>query len=95
MATFNGCEWAVATLGAGTVQIRATLGAMDLVPTGSAAAPTKVFRMIGRDANCVTQPTYRDWTSTGAPDPTAAEYSGSYCGGSKNIVDVWVEEITP
>lgn len=48
------------------------------------------YRMRGRDANCVTQPTYRYWEVTNFPDFTGAQYLGTHCGGSVNLTEITV-----
>lgn len=42
-------------------------------------AQATVYIMVGRDPDCVGV-VYRTWQVTGAPDYTAAQYTGTRCG---------------
>lgn len=67
---------------------------LDIIATvdpGGQTGPTTYYRMRARDVNAV-ELTYRYWTVTGAPDETAALYTGTYSGGSLNFSDITVIE---
>lgn len=48
------------------------------------------YQMRAQDANC--PGTTRTWIVTGAPDFTASQYMGSFCGGSVNFTDIHVQK---
>lgn len=53
-----------------------------------------LYIMRGRDSNCPgPAPTYRVWTSYNVPDYIGTFYDSTFCGVSKNIVEIALLEI--